>query len=130
MVLKHGVVVIIEKKKPKCFTKDDKVLSVNGTHLHPKVKSTTGSVKKLFENTINRKIGKNNIDCRECSEIYDDILFSGAYGKYTETTDGNSFLLYDPADEERIIDFASDDQLKILSSAKRWHGDGTFKASP
>ncbi|CAF1122404.1 unnamed protein product [Brachionus calyciflorus] len=50
--------------------------------------------------------------------------------RYRETTYHKRFLLFDTNDSERIISFASDMQLHILSNSKRWHVDGTFKSCP
>ncbi|CAF0823071.1 unnamed protein product [Brachionus calyciflorus] len=52
-------------------------------------------------------------------------------GEYIVCQDGkNRFLLFDTKDNDRIIAFASDTGLKILSQSDSWHVDGTFKAAP
>ena len=50
--------------------------------------------------------------------------------EYTTTNLHARFLLFDSENDERIVGFASEMQLEILSSATRWHCDGTFKSSP
>ncbi|CAF0925869.1 unnamed protein product, partial [Brachionus calyciflorus] len=47
--------------------------------------------------------------------------------RYSNTKYKTRFLLFDTNDKERIIAYASDNQLQILSKSQRWHIDGTFK---
>ncbi|KAK3088597.1 hypothetical protein FSP39_021128, partial [Pinctada imbricata] len=51
-------------------------------------------------------------------------------GRWTETLAGERFLLADEGDVERILIFATDDNLHHLSRAEIIYGDGTFYASP
>lgn len=57
--------------------------------------------------------------------IYDIELTDG----YTKTLSGDEFLLIDSKDKDRIISFASNTVLDILSKHQQWHVDGTFKSS-
>ena len=60
----------------------------------------------------------------------ESISFENDFYKYTRTSNDSRFLLFDTEDEDRIICFASNEQLLILSKAQRWHEDGTFKSAP
>lgn len=51
-------------------------------------------------------------------------------GKWTETTAGDKFLLADDGEENRIIVFATLENLMELSRADIWYVDGTFYSSP
>ncbi|CAF0852987.1 unnamed protein product [Brachionus calyciflorus] len=120
------------------------------------VKTDTAPIKKIFEKTINKTIGESQIEIAEAAlfapkyrniekGLYsirhenivpflpkktNEILFSGAFESFQKTTNGKRFLFFDTNDSDRIIAFASDTQLGILSRSKRWHVDGTFKAAP
>ncbi len=51
-------------------------------------------------------------------------------GKWTQTTTGEQFLLVDDGDEQRVLIFATRDNLMELSASSTWYMDGTFYASP
>ncbi|CAF0763713.1 unnamed protein product [Brachionus calyciflorus] len=58
----------------------------------------------------------------------DDIVLDG---EYVLCQDGKfRFILFDSKDDDRIIGFASDTCLSILSRSTAWHVDGTFKSAP
>ena len=50
-------------------------------------------------------------------------------GQFITTLDGLRFLLFDTEGTDRIIAFASDRQLEVLSQSEQWHADGTFKSA-
>ena len=52
--------------------------------------------------------------------------------EWTQTTSGNRFLLYDnnDLDNNRIIIFATDEQMQILGQSGKWFMDGCFKIAP
>ena len=51
--------------------------------------------------------------------------------KYSQTTEGNSFLRYhEKADGNHLLMFASNAGLRLLGNSVRWHSDGTFYAAP
>ena len=52
--------------------------------------------------------------------------------EWTQTTSGNRFLLYDNNDlnNNRIIIFATDEQMQILGQSGKWFMDGCFKIAP
>jgi hypothetical protein len=51
--------------------------------------------------------------------------------KYTQTIEQEKFLIYDNKKKNnRIIIFAADYGLKLLSESNRWHSDGTFFMTP
>ena len=156
-----------------CYSKNDEVSAQTGTHNHPQIskseivfahvkndvkinaKNSTGSLKKIFENTINKAIEKNDLSIESGypfaptyrasqKHLYklrkenlpplpkerSDIIFEDDYARFTETNCHNRFLLFDTKDNNRIIAFSSDTQLEIISKSKRWNVDGTFKAAP
>lgn len=47
-----------------------------------------------------------------------------------ETHDGQTFLLGDTKGANRVMSFATDNNLDLLSKQKRWYGDATFQVSP
>ena len=51
-------------------------------------------------------------------------------GQFILTLDGLRFLLFDTEGADRIIAFASDRQIEVLSQSEQWHADGTFKSAP
>ncbi|CAF1097767.1 unnamed protein product [Brachionus calyciflorus] len=122
------------------------------------IRASKGPVQKVFEKTINKAIAESQQGLKDASKFapkyknisktlykiknkdqvskdklpnqIEDINFEGDLNEYTMTNCKNRFLLYDDKQEERIICFASNIQLEILSKCKRWHVDGTFRASP
>ena len=52
--------------------------------------------------------------------------------EFTTTDRGDRFLLYDSGvgDANRIILFATDQAINLLSTSDNWFGDGTFDVSP
>ena len=52
--------------------------------------------------------------------------------EWTQTTSGNRFLLYDNNDlnNNRIVIFATDEQMQILGQSGKWFMDGCFKIAP
>ena len=52
--------------------------------------------------------------------------------EWTQTTSNNRFLLYDNHDcqNNRIISFATDEHIQLLSTAEKWFMDGCFKLAP
>ena len=57
----------------------------------------------------------------------EDINLDNDYGL---TNDKKRFALFDTKDDERIICFTSDTQLKVLHNCEHWYVDGTFSSSP
>jgi len=54
-------------------------------------------------------------------------------GSWAETIDGNRFLINvpnDPNDPNKMLVFASDEDLRLLAESKIIHVDGTFKVCP
>jgi hypothetical protein len=50
--------------------------------------------------------------------------------KFQRTVSNQQFLLYDNDDHDnRLLIFASPDQLDLLNGCESWHGDGTFAVS-
>ncbi|RMZ94544.1 hypothetical protein BpHYR1_011624, partial [Brachionus plicatilis] len=106
-----------------------------------KVKTQTGPVQKIFDEEITKTIVENKIEIPNAAEfvpkfkniqktLYNirlenvmpnlpktvqEIYFSEPYTKYTFTSNEKRFLLFDTKDDDRIIAFASDIQLEILS---------------
>ncbi|RWS18371.1 hypothetical protein B4U80_11540, partial [Leptotrombidium deliense] len=51
--------------------------------------------------------------------------------KYTKTRKGDDFLFFDSGPgPERIIIFATNKAIDLLSGSDHWYADGTFKTSP
>ena len=50
--------------------------------------------------------------------------------RYIYTNDAKRYMLFDTNDESRMICFASNIGLEILSKSTEWHSDGTFKSAP
>ena len=46
------------------------------------------------------------------------------------TNDAKRYKLFDTLDNERMICYASNVGLEILSKSAEWHADGTFKSAP
>ncbi|XP_046562156.1 uncharacterized protein LOC124271132 [Haliotis rubra] len=51
-------------------------------------------------------------------------------GSWTETTDGQQFLVVDSEDEDRILIFSTAEMLDILANAETIYMDGTFFVCP
>ncbi|XP_046552148.1 uncharacterized protein LOC124261815 [Haliotis rubra] len=51
-------------------------------------------------------------------------------GSWTETTDGQQFLVVDSKDEDRILIFSTAEMLDILANAETIYMDGTFFVCP
>ncbi|CAF0717105.1 unnamed protein product [Brachionus calyciflorus] len=138
--------------------KKSEIIMINAKNNNIKtcVKNDTHSIKKILDDEIAMAIKENNLSIDEAAEyapkykntvktLYktrlanfvpklpkniSEINFNGAYSSFTLTNYSERYLLFDTEDNERIICFASDKQLEILSLTKRWHVDGTFKAAP
>lgn len=121
-----------------------------------RAKKYTTSIKKIFENAISETIVEHKLNIQKAifyapkfrnneKKLYkfrhencvpnipksvDDIIFTGPYSAFTLISCSQQFLLFDTKGEDRIIAFASDVQMVILTDAKRWHLDGTLKAAP
>jgi hypothetical protein len=50
--------------------------------------------------------------------------------RYILTIDAKRYKLFDIKDNERMICYASNVGLEILSKSTEWHADGTFKSAP
>ena len=52
--------------------------------------------------------------------------------EYQVTTDGKPFMMYDsgPGDGNRIIVFATEENIELLAHSPAWSMDGTFKTAP
>ena len=52
--------------------------------------------------------------------------------EYQVTTDGKPFMMYDsgPGDGNRIIVFATEENIELLAHSPTWFMDGTFKTAP
>ena len=51
--------------------------------------------------------------------------------EYHQTTGGQQFLLFDSGHgEDRIIIFATDENIQLLAESPSWFMDGTFKTAP
>ena len=52
--------------------------------------------------------------------------------RYQQTLNGDRFLLFDsgPGDEDRMLIFATDQALELLSTSDDWYCDGTFSVCP
>ena len=50
--------------------------------------------------------------------------------RYIYTNDAKRYIIFDTNDESRMICFASNIGLEILSKSTEWHSDGTFKSAP
>ena len=52
-------------------------------------------------------------------------------GDYTQTSDNKPFLKFDNHEEtRRMVLFMSDIGIEIMSTAEKWHVDGTFSRCP
>ncbi|CAF1083593.1 unnamed protein product [Brachionus calyciflorus] len=81
-----------------------------------------------YDNIRDRFYTKRNQDIPSLPKSLERI--DSSLPRFQKTTYKKRFLLFDTDDKERIIAFASDIQLEILSKSKRWHVDDTFKCCP
>ena len=51
-------------------------------------------------------------------------------GEWTKTASGDDFLIADDGDEDRVLIFATDDNIRQLCRADTVYGDGTFQTCP
>ncbi|CAF1073439.1 unnamed protein product [Brachionus calyciflorus] len=108
-----------------------------------KIRASKGPVQKVFEKTINKAIAESELGLKDASKFapkyknisktlykiknkdqvskdklpnqIEDINFERDLNEYTMKNCKNRFLLHDDEQEERIICFASNIQLEILS---------------
>lgn len=89
---------------------------------------TLGSLGKLT--TIKRLIQRNrpNKHDRNPKSVHEFIIPLSL----TKTIDGQSFLLFDSGkeDDDRMLIFGTERNLKYMESCPHWYTDGTFKAAP
>ena len=50
--------------------------------------------------------------------------------RFINTNDAKTYKLFDTLDDTRMICYASNIGLEILSKSTEWHADGTFKSAP
>ena len=84
----------------------------------PTDKATTQFINRV--KSKNEKYGKN-------ASSRNDIVIPRSF---RFTLSGNKFYLDDSADDDRIIVFATEDNLSIMSQNPDWLCDGTFDISP
>ena len=76
-----------------------------------------------------RSHGEDNVASNIPQDPRDIPVISDDYGI---TTHADGFLLHDSGPDHlpRMIIFATDEALEILSSSDHWFGDGTFEVGP
>ena len=75
---------------------------------------------------ITRKRKKNEIHIKEPVDLKSLVVPD----QYKKTYRGKLFLIDDSKDDDRVLLFSTDDNLKLLSKHRDWLGDGTFKILP
>ena len=116
------------------------------------VQKSTQPLKKLWDQTLNSYISKRDVDLTNFSKScppYENIRRQLAKirrkeaahylnGKETIdlneqcliTNNGSRFLLFDTKENDRMMAFASDRQLDILSKSSKWYINSVYKSAP
>lgn len=108
-----------------CDTPNYIVASISG-RINQSVAAKLPSVPNLKRVIVNARAKQNSGPVQPVSRR--DIVFPE---EFTRTEKGEPFLLFDSGPEDdRMLIFATAQNLQILRSSNHWHGDGTFKTVP
>ena len=92
------------------------------------IKSLKNYEKTLYKERNNKGPIEDLISKRP--KLVADIDLNKNGNKYTHTNNDKPFLLFDETfKSKRMIGYASNNQLLVLSHCDRWHMDGTFNAA-
>jgi len=68
--------------------------------------------------------------CKTTPKLPDNKAEVRIEGPWTETTDGRSFLAINDGEEDKLLVFTTDDDIRRLSEADKIYMDGTFTVCP
>ena len=126
--LRHNVktrVVAEKRSKPQAIFMEEVGRSIREESLNVKeianIIPTYKSMSHSLWNMKHANMPKNPVTT-------DDIELTN--DKYVLTNDFKRYKLFDTLDDQRMICYASDIGLDILSKSKEWHADGTFRCAP
>ncbi|XP_046555649.1 uncharacterized protein LOC124264911 [Haliotis rubra] len=146
---------IIDKCKGRCSTIGDHITSVSEHNHPPLVNEEESRLLTRLRQRVQEEIKPvqqiyneetQNLDEEAAATVASYSIKSGLYrqrakvlppvprtradvdltGSWTETTDGQQFLVVDSEDEDRILIFSTAEMLDILANAETIYMDGTF----
>ena len=138
-VLKNGAVCSeCEQRRNKVACKaklhvlNDQIVKNVNEHTHPANRGEVESIKVTMPpvHHIRRDIRRQRKMAGNPIPVPQDRFFD-IPPIYQETTAGQPFLLHDSGHEEnRILVFATNDNIQLLAESPSWFMDGTFKTAP